>query len=112
MTTAQVNTMLAGLNIPYAYHQFADGTGQQPPFICFFYEGADDFLADNVNYKKIVRLYVELYTDEKDFTLENLVESTLNNNGIVYTSDEEYLDSERMHVTVYSSDICLEVNNG
>ena len=111
MTTAQVDAMIASMKIPYAYHQFADGTGQQPPFVCFFYDNNADFLADDINYKKIVRLYIELYTDEKDFSLESVIESTLNDNGIVYTSEEDYIDTERLHVTVYSSDICLEVSN-
>jgi hypothetical protein len=52
---------------------------------------------------------VELYTDEKDFALEKTVETTLNNYGIVFEKSEEYIDAERMHVTVYQSDIVLEV---
>lgn len=109
MTTRDIKALVESFGLPYAYHQFADGTGQDTPFICFFYGNRDDFIADDSNYSKIVRLYIELYTDEKDFALESVIENKLNEAGIVYTADEDYIDTERMHVTVYSTSICLEV---
>ena len=109
MTPQEINTMVESVGIPSAYYQFADDTGQQPPFICFFYGNNNDVIADNSNYLRVDRLYIELYTDEKDFALEKTVETTLNNYGIVFDKSEEYIDAERMHVTVYQSDIVLEV---
>lgn len=109
MTPQEVNTMLESVGIPCAYYQFADDTGQQPPFICFFYGDSNDLAADNTNYLRVERLYVELYTDEKNFALEKTVETILNNNGFVFAKSQGYIDSERMHVTVYQSDIVLEV---
>ena len=109
MTPQEVNTMLESVGIPCAYYQFADDTGQQPPFICFYYGDSNDLAADNTNYLHVERLYVELYTDEKNFALEKTVETILNNNGIVFAKSQGYIDSERMYVTVYQSDIVLEV---
>ena len=109
MTPQQVNIMLESVGIPTAYHQFAENTGQQPPFLCFFYGDGNDVIADNSNYLKVERLYIELYTDEKDFALEKTVETTLNTYGIVFAKSQDYIDTERMHVTVYQSDIVLEV---
>ena len=109
MTPQEVNSMVESVGIPSAYYQFADDTWQQPPFVCFFYGDNNDVIADNTNYVKVERLFVELYTDEKDFALEKTVEATLNNYGIVFDKSEGYIDSERMHVTVYQSDIVLEV---
>lgn len=108
MTTQNVKAMVESFGLPYAYHQFADDTGQQPPFVCFFYGDRSDFLADNSNYTKIVRLFIELYTDEKDFAHESEIETKLNEAEIVYAMSEDYIDDERMHVTVYESDIILE----
>lgn len=108
MTTQNVKALVESFGLPYAYHQFADDTGQQPPFICFFYGNSNDFLADNTNYVRIERLFVELYTDEKDFALEGQLEAVLNENEIVFAKSQGYIDSERMHVTVYESDIILE----
>lgn len=109
MTPQEVNSMVESVGIPSAYYQFADDTGQQPPFICFFYGGSNDVNADNINYVRVERLYIELYTDQKDFALEAKVEKTLNDNGIVFAKSQDYIDTERMHVTVYESDIVLEV---
>lgn len=113
MTHKQVATMIASVGIPYAYYQFPDDTGQQPPFICFFYSTNNDVLADDTNYQKIEHLVIELYTDNKDFGLEASVEAVLNLNGLVYSRDEEYLDSERMFEVVYESDVVItEETNG
>jgi hypothetical protein len=109
MTPQEVNSMVESVGIPSAYYQFADDTGQQPPFICFFYGNSNDVTADNINYVRVERLYIELYTDQKDFALESKVEKALNDNGIVFAKSQDYIDTERMHVTVYESDIVLEV---
>lgn len=108
MTPQIVKTMLESVGIPIAYYQFADDTGQQPPFICFFYGDSNDLPADNTNYVRFERLFVELYTDEKDFALEGQLEAVLNENEIVFAKSQDYIDDERMHVTVYESDIILE----
>lgn len=113
MTHAEVKTMLASVGIPTAYYQFPDNTGQQPPFICFFYNYNNDFLADDKNYQKIEHLIVELYTDNKDFSLEAAVEAALSSHDIVYTRNEEYIDSEQMYLVVYESDVIItEETNG
>lgn len=109
MTTQQINTMIESVGIPYAYHQFADDTGQQPPFICFFYGNSDDLAADDTNYTRIERLYIELYTDEKDFALEKQIETLLNANDLVFRKEQTYLDDERMHETIYTTEVILEV---
>ena len=97
MTPQQINTMIGSVGIPYAYHQFADDTGQQPPFICFFYGDSADLVADNTNYARIEPLYIELYTDEKDFALEKQIETLLNANDLVFRKEQTYLDSERTY---------------
>ena len=118
MTTQEVFSMLSGVNVPVAYYQFPDDTAQAPPFICFFYTESNDVLADNINYQKVERLVVELYTDNKDFDLESQVESALNNNDLVYTRDETYLDSERMYEVIYTTEVVIteaiteEITNG
>ena len=107
MTHAEVQTMLASVNIPTAYYQFPDNTGQQPPFICFFYSNNNDVLADITNYQKIEHLIVELYTDNKAFELEAAVETALSLKGLVYSRDEEYLGSEQMYEVVYETDVVI-----
>ena len=107
MTHKQVADMLKTVGIPTAYYQFTDNTAQEPPFICFFYPDNDDIYADDSNYQKIERLVIELYTDNKDFTLESAVESVLKENGLTFTRAEQYLDSERMYEVIFETYVII-----
>jgi len=111
MTYKEVNTMLSGVGIPYAYNQFDNDTPQEPPFICFLYDHGDDLIADNTNYQLIRMLSVELYTDTKDFELEQTVEDVLNANGLVYSKQETYLESERMYMITFEADVVITKEN-
>lgn len=107
MTTKQVATMIASIGLPYAYYQFPEGTQQPTPFVCFFYSGDNDFKADDSNYQKIEHLIIELYTDNKNFSLEASVESVLAANGLVWTRDDEWIGTERMLEVVYEMDVVI-----
>lgn len=107
MTYQDISTMVASIGLPYAYNEFPDGTDQAPPFICFLYDSSDDFAADNTNYAKIRPLVIELYTDNKDFTLEQTVETTLASNGLFYTRNETYIASERMFLVTFTMEVCI-----
>lgn len=107
MTYKEIAQMISSVGIPYAYYQFPEDTGQQPPFICFYYQNGNDFLADNKNYTKINALTIELYTDNKDIDLEEKVEKALADNGLVFSWEETYLDSERMHMISYYTEVII-----
>lgn len=114
MTYKEVATMIAGIGLPYAYDHFNEEEASPPPFICFFFSGSDDLKADDTNYQKIRPLVLELYTDNKDFTLEQTVETALNEAGLVYSREETYIDTERMYMVTFYSEIIItegEENN-
>ena len=106
MTYKEVSDMIEGIGLPFAYYEFPQ-TIEGPPFICFLYPDADDFLADNTNYAKIRPLSIELYTDNKDFALEATAERTLAEHGLVFAREETFIDSERMHMVTYTTDIII-----
>lgn len=108
MTRAEIYTMLNAIGIPCVYHHFSEGSGQQPPFICFYCPNDNDFLADNTNYVKVDALTVELYTDNKDFELEGRLEAALNGAGLVYTRFGEYIDSEKMYMQTYETEVFID----
>lgn len=114
MTYQEVAAMVAEIGYPNAYYQFPEGTEQAPPFVCFYFVNNDDFLADNSNYQKIEHLIIELYTDEKDFAKEAVVERVLADHEMVWARDEARIDSERMYKVVYEMDVIIteELNNG
>ena len=111
MTYKEIATMIESIGLPYAYYQFPNGTDQACPFICFFLDSSNDFAADNTNYQKIRSLNIELYTDNKDFTLEQTVEDILSGSGLVYYREETYLDSERMFMVSYETEILITEEN-
>lgn len=110
MTTKEISRMIADIGIPYAYYQFSEATAKPPPFICFYYPNSADFMADNINYAKINALTIELYTDEKDFDLEKQVEDTLTAHGLPYYREETYIDSERMYMVIFNTEVYIHVD--
>lgn len=123
MTYRQVYTMLSaitvdGTPIPCAYYQFPEddptNPAPPPPFLVYYYEGSDDLLADDTNYQKIRPLTIELYTESKDFSLEDTVETALSSAGLVYTRSEEYISTERLYMVTYNTEIIIteETVNG
>lgn len=107
MTYKEIATMISGIGLPYAYYQFPEGTAQACPFICFYFTRSNDLAADDTNYQKIRQLAVELYTDNKDFTTEETVENVLNANGLVYSREETYIDTERMYMVTYLTQVVI-----
>lgn len=107
MTYQEVATMIDSIGVPYAYYQFPNGTAVPCPFVCFYFDGSNDLAADNTNYQRIRPLSVELYTDNKDFALEQAVENVLNQNGLVYSREETYLDSEHMNMVTFMTEIVI-----
>lgn len=107
MTYKEIAEMIAGIGLPYAYYEFPDGTEQAPPFICFYFPDDANFFADNSNYVDKKRLYVELYTDEKDFTLESTVEAALQGAGLTYHKTETHIGSERMWQILYETEVII-----
>ena len=107
MTLKAISDMIASIGLPYAYYQFPDGTEQEPPFIVFYYPESDDFYADNKNYVDKRRMYVELYTNDKDFEKEATVENVLSSNGLTYRKVETYINSERMFQITYETEVII-----
>lgn len=107
MTYQEVATMVASIGVPYAYYQFPEGTAQSTPFVCFYFDGSRDLMADDTNYQKIRPLTIELYTDNKDFSLEETVEGVLSSNGLTFARSESWIDSERMNMVAYTTDVII-----
>ena len=73
----------------------------------YYYPGDNDFKADDSNYQAIRQLTIELYCDNKDFALEKAVEDVLSSNGFVFAKSEEYIDSEKLYMTTYDTEVII-----
>ena len=106
MTWKEINTLVesiaTALEIPSAYYVFA--TPQEPPYLVWMLE-RNDFYADDSNYKKIARVSIELYTDNKEPGMEATIESLL---PFSYTYGSSYIDSEKMYQTTYDFETTFE----
>ena len=107
MTYKEIATMVSSIGLPYAYYQFPEGTGQALPFVVFFYSEINDLYADETNYQRIAKLNIELYTEEKDFEKEATVERILQNSGLTYYKEENYIDSEKMWQIAYEMEVLI-----
>ena len=105
MTHEEVLEMMDKMEITYAYHHFAEGESEEPPFAVFLYPGADNFAADGIVYYKFNRLDIEIYTDKKDIDLEQRVEAVLTEYGIFYSKSEVWIEEERLYEVLYEMEV-------
>lgn len=77
MTKERIEAILDVLEIEYRYHHFEEREAVNPPFICWLIPETRNFSADGKVYFKSNKVDIELYTDEKDFELEERVEGHL-----------------------------------
>ncbi len=94
--------ILNEIGIPFAYDHFAEGEGPDPPFICYLSPGSDNFSADGKVYQKIDEIHLELYTDKKDFSVEDKVTAVLDSRGIFYDQTETWIPSEKLYEVMFS----------
>ena len=108
MTHKEVMDLVEQINIPSAYHHFAEGEVVNPPFLVYLYPSSNNFSADGKVYCKIQRLDFELYTDKKDIKLERQVEAVLDKHGLFYEKTEVWIEKEKLYEVLYE----MEVTNG
>ena len=95
MNQVQMITLLNTLtDIPSFYDHAPVGT--KLPFGVIHSEQPDNFLADNLVYCEKWNFRFDLYTVEKDLTLEGKIKKLLNDNDIAWQKTEQYIDSEQV----------------
>ena len=98
-------SIIKEMGIPYAYDHFAEGEAPDPPFLCYLLPGSDNFSADGRVYHRISEVRLELYTDFKDLSSEQQVETALDAAGFFYNKTETWIDSEKLYEVLYSFDM-------
>lgn len=111
MSYEEIKEMLESFGLPYNYYQWEEEGDNEPPelpYILFYYPERNDFNADDRNYVKIARLNIELYSEEKDFEHESMIEDILEERELVYTKEEQYIADERMYETLYTMEVNIK----
>ena len=103
MELKELVKILQKLNIPIAYHHFT--TSQKPPYLVYKVTSTNNFIADNKVYKKIRKVDLELYTENKNEELEEKLETILCENEVVFNCFETYIQSEDVYQVIYEISI-------
>ena len=98
-------SIIKEMGIPYAYDHFAEGEAPDPPFLCYLLPGSDNFSADGKVYHRISEVRLELYTDFKDLSAEQQVETALDAAGIFYNKTETWIAREKLYEVLYFFDM-------
>lgn len=108
MTVQEIQALVESVGVPSAYFQFTENTAQPTPFICWYLPESENFHADGVVYATLDTLVVELYTDEKDFTLEAAVEAALNGAELGWQKEETCIGSEdSLWMVTYTTEVFI-----
>lgn len=101
MTIDDFRDHLQRLGLPVAYREWESGEEPKLPYLLFYRDESNDFIADNYNYLEGSRMSLELYTEIKDFEQEEAVNQLLQQLEIPYQVFEGNLDSEKMYEVLY-----------
>lgn len=107
MTFREITDALASTGFPVVYMAWPEKEVPPLPYICYYYPSMDPEVADNTHYAQIYTLNVELYTKNKDFSVESTVESVLLDAGMVFTKEETFLSDENMYEVLYMMEVVI-----
>lgn len=108
MTPEDIEKMLKGMEVPFRYHHFTQKEMENIPLpiMVWLVNGTDNFFADGRAYHKIKKLDIELYTEHKDWNLEEKLESILTQHGISWElKASEWLQTENMWESLYEMEV-------
>lgn len=104
MILSELKTILEATGFPVAYSHFVESANSpfpDPPFICFLVAYSSHFSADNITFKSIENIQIELYTNTKNLEAETIVENVLNQNELPFATVETFIDSEQLYQKIY-----------
>lgn len=105
MTEETVTQMIEEMDLPFAYHHFAEGEAPCLPYIIYLYPESIEFSADGRVFAKGTALRIELYSEIKDIDLERGIEAVLDSYEMFYHKQEVFIESERLYEIMYEMEV-------
>lgn len=103
MNQVELVSLLNSLDdIPSFYDHAPNGT--RLPFMTIHITQPDNFAADNSVYCENWHFRIDLYTAEKNPSLEREIKELLNENGIFWYRTETYLDDQHVYEVEFEFD--------
>ena len=107
MTIEEIKALVKSIGFDATYYQWPEKKVPPLPYVVWYFPRSVNFAADDQVYQEIEELNIELYTAEKDFTAEAVVENVLDGAGIVWDKSETYLKSEDMYEVLYEMEVSI-----
>lgn len=107
MKFTEVYALLNQAGLPVGYYQWEEKQVPPLPYILYYFPNMDPEAAENANYAAVYQLNVELYTKNKDFELEAILDTVLTDGDMVFRKEETYINSERMYEVLYTMEVLI-----
>lgn len=101
MKVEDVKAMLNTTGIPWAYHHYPEKKVPRFPFGVWLDVDTDNYGADNKVYCEVHGIRLELYSKDRDWATEKSIEDVLNDYGLFWNKESDYLNDEKCYITVY-----------
>ena len=101
MTLSDVGALLQTTGMPVAYSAFKGG--EELPAIVYWESRSNNFGADDKVYKRVDHVVIELYTEHRDLTAEEAVETALQD--FFWDKTILYLDTEKCYQIIYEIEV-------
>lgn len=105
MTRSDFVDIVESFDLEYCYYQFPNDHAPTLPFVVYYFPNRNDVLADDTNYVHVEHAVIELYTETRDFDLEDDVEALI---PFPYDKNVEYINNERMYQITYESEVIID----
>ena len=71
------------------------------PYAVYYEDVTENYTADNIVYLERTEYILELYTEKKDYEIENKIEQIFAANDTPWEKEESYIEKERLIMTAY-----------
>lgn len=105
-TQAELSTLLNSI-FPTCFYSWQGAKAvPRAPYMCYLFNGSENFGADNRVYYSSSNFLIELYIDKTDITSESELENSLDESNIFYNKmNKTYIDDLKLFQVVYAINI-------
>ena len=103
MTFAELVAILEPTGFPWTYHHW--DTPPPPPYGVYLSVRDDPFFADNRTYTFSASIRLEVYSLERDTSLDDKVRAALDAAEIPYDTDYTFLESEGLYESIFEIEV-------
>lgn len=101
MTIEEFVSVLQESDIPVTHYQWPVGEVPDLPYLVYLIPQSDCEYGDNISWAEISEINVELYSKQRNFQLEDRLKEIFNAHELPYTTEFNYIKSEKMFQTVF-----------